>query len=208
MAENDKRESVGNKIKLRKIEDLMHDVKSFLSAISKSTLSMQTSGTDFNLISAMEKLKSKIIFSDAFITLVGLTNSTGNTERIFFFLQNYKFCEEITNLRNQKCNVPEEDMKNYDALEFVLLVVAHIQPLTFVIYRSEEYGDRFRNYLLQRLLNFFSDVKLKNGIASSFDPSNAIKALMCKAKNYAVQISTQPSYAISSLVYYKNLTEF
>lgn len=87
--------------------------------------------------------------------------------------------------------------------------MAHLQSLTFVIYRTEEYSEQFRSYLLQRLLNFFSDVKLKNGMGGSFNPANAIKTLMkCKAKNYALQLSTQPSYAISSLVYYKNISEY
>lgn len=209
MAENDKREREGNKVKLTKIEDVMHDVKNFLSSIAKSTLSMQSSSSEYNLMSAMENLNSKISFSDAFITLVGLTNSHTNTERIFFFLQNFKFCEEISYLRHQKFNIAEGDKKHYDALEFTLLTVAHLQSLTFVIYRTEEYSEQFRSYLLQRLLIFFSDVKLKNGMGGSFNPSNAIKTLMkCKAKNYALQLSTQPSYAILSLVYYKNISEY
>lgn len=75
MAENDKREREGIKIKLTKIEDVMHDVKNFLSSIAKSTLSMQSSASEYNLLSAMENLNSKLSFSDTFITLVGLTNS-------------------------------------------------------------------------------------------------------------------------------------
>lgn len=210
MNEINERRGRSNSIVLN--SDPSHIVLLIIKLMLEGTISFGEN-KDFLISSCVAKLNGKIEVPAIFLELqvmIGVRKKFDST--LFVLLRfDYNKQRDLLNCEWEKHGC-DQFIELFQGLHLGLLFIVHIQVYLLLVYRTAEFSDALKQFVIDESTNFFSSFVIKTSVLSTDVLSALIKSLKllkrCSCENFAIQCSVEPSYYLGRIFQLKNVMFF